>query len=138
MAETVYTNCYLSLNAVDISALIKSISINRNPDMKDNTRMGHTGKSRKKGLDDWSFDIELLDDFTDDAVDEDLWTLFDAGTTFVIIWKPVNTTTGAGNPRYYGTGIIESFPLGGAVGDLATKKIRVVAAGTALTRAITD
>jgi hypothetical protein len=124
------------LNAVDISALYKSVTINRNPDMLDNTRYGHTGKSRKKGLDDWSFDIELLDDFTDEAVDEDLWLLFDAGTSFTIVWRPTAAVIGAGNPSYTGTGIIESYPLGGAVGDLATKKFRVIACGTALVRAV--
>jgi hypothetical protein len=139
MAESVYTNCYLSIAGPgDISTKCKSVTLNRNPDMLDDTCYGDTGKSRKKGLDDWSFDIELLDDFADSAIDDDLWTIFDAGTPVVVIWKPVNTTTSSANPRYYGTGIIESYPLGGAVGTLAAKKFRIIACGTLLARSDSD
>jgi hypothetical protein len=137
VAQYIYTNCSLVFAAPigDVSALVKSVTINFNPDMLDNTAMSMTGKSRKKGLADWSFDVELINDYTDEGIDEDFWTVAFAGTPILVTWRPDAGIIGVGNPSYSGTGIIEGVPFGGAVGDLATLKFKVVAAGTTLTRA---
>lgn len=138
MAQTVFTNCMITLNSTSISTSVKSIRVNRTPDMLDNTTFQMTAKSRKKGMDDWSMELQIVDDFASAALDEGLWTLFDAGSSFTIIFRPNGTAIrGPSNPDYSGVGIIESFPIGGAVGALAEKTVRVIACGGALTRTTT-
>lgn len=138
MAQTVLTNCGVTVNSTSISTSVKSVKVNRTPDMLDNTTFGMGAKSRKKGLDDWSIELQIVDDFASAALDEGLWALFDAGSTFTTILRPNATAVrGPSNPEYSGVGIIESFPIGGGVGELAEKTIRILAAGGVLTRTTT-
>jgi hypothetical protein len=130
------------LGSVTIAAnAIKSATINFTPDMLDNTGMQHTAKSRKKGLDDWSLDIELYQEYAASGLDEDLWTLMLAGTTVgAIAIHPITGAKAEGNPYYESTaGIIESYaPIAaGAVGDLATVKLRILAMGATMSRDVT-
>ncbi len=137
MAQQVFTNCLVIVNSTDITNSVKSVKVNRTPDMLDNTVMGMGAKSRKKGLDDWSVELELLDDFAADALDQGMHTLFNAGSTFTTIFRPTTAVRSGSNPDYSGVGIIESFPIGGAVGDLAQKTIRILAAGSSMARTTT-
>lgn len=142
MGQIVLTDCVVTLGTVTIPANgIKSVTINFTPEMKDNTGMGMTAKSRKKGLDDWSMDIEIFQDFVAAGLDEDLWTLLAAGTTVgAIAVHPITGVKAEGNPYYESTaGIIESYsPIAaGAVGDLATVKLKILAMGATLTRDVT-
>jgi len=134
MAQMVLTNAYVAVNAVDISSSVKSVTLNYSKEELDDTVMGDTGRSRAGGLADWTLELELINDFADDAMDEDLFAL--VGTTFAIAVRPVNTTISTSNPEYQGTGFLGEYaPISGAVGDLATTKITIKAAGTTLTRA---
>jgi len=142
MGQIVLTDVAVTLGSITIPANgVKSVMINFNPEMKDNTGMGMTAKCRKKGLEDWSIDIEIFQDFVDDGLDEDLWTLVKAGTTVgAIAIKPTSAAIGAGNPSYESiAGIIESYaPIAaGSVGELGTVKLKILAMGAELTREIT-
>jgi hypothetical protein len=141
MAQIVLTDVIVSIaNFTIVANGVKSVTINDNPEMKDNTGMGMTAKSRKRGLDDWSLDIEIFQDYLDDQLDEDIWTAFKAGTTVgAIAIQPVTGTVSPNLPSYRSTaGMVESYsPIAaGAVGDLAIAKLKIVAMGTELTRAV--
>ena len=148
MAQIVLTDVTVTLGSVTIgSNAVKSVTISFTPDMLDNTGMGHTAKSRKKGLDDWSMDIEIFQDYADDGLDEDLWTLMSVGTPFSVSVKPTSAAISATNPYYCtGTsgaltdgGILESYsPIAaGSVGELGVATLRILACGITLTRDIT-
>jgi hypothetical protein len=74
--------------------------------------------------------------FADNNIDEILFT--NTGATVAIIVKPVNTTVGATNPAYTGTGIYEGYqPIAGSVGDFAMTNVTILSAGSILDRDIT-
>jgi len=149
MAQIVLTDVLVSIASIAAApngfakGAVKSVTINYSPDMLDNTGMGHTAKSRKKGLDDWSLDIEIYQDFIDSGLDDVIWALMTAGTTVgAIAIRPTGAgdnvpAIGVNNPAYGSTaGIIESYaPIAaGTVGEMGVAKLRILAMGAELTR----
>jgi hypothetical protein len=128
MAAFVFTDAYFSVTGTDLSAYVRSVTVNYQAELQDSTTMGDSTRERLGGLKDWSVDVEFNQDFASSAVDDTLWPL--VGTTFVVAVRPTSSAKGATNPEYTGTGILESYPpLGGSVGDLATASITIQAAG---------
>lgn len=134
MASLAFTDAFVSINSVDLSAFVKTVSIDYSAEMLDETVMGDTTKKNKGGLKDWSMSIQFKQDFAASSPDVSLFSL--VGTTFTVIVRPVKSTVvGATNPNYTGTGIIDSYsPMGNSVGELAMAPISIKAAG-ALSRA---
>lgn len=130
MAQFVFTDAEVVINAVDLSDHVKSVTLNYSAELQDDTAMGDDTRSKIGGLKDWSVSVEFEQDFAASSVDATLFGL--VGTTFTVTVKPdKSTATSATNPKYSGTGILESYPpLDGAVGDLATSGITIQAAGT--------
>lgn len=134
MATQAFTDAFVSINSVDLSDHVRSVTLNYAAEMLDETAMGATTRTRKGGLKDWSLEVEFNQDFAASEVDVTLFSL--VGTTFTVIVRPDNSEgVGTTNPNYTGTGILESYPpLAGAVGDLHTTSITIQSAG-ALSRA---
>jgi hypothetical protein len=143
MGQIILSDCSVVIGSITIPTNgIKSVTINDTPEMKDNTGMGMTAKSSKKGLDDWTIDIEIFQDYITGGLDEDLWALFDAGTTVGAIAIMPATVGGIGvsNPAYKSTaGMLKSYsPIAaGSVGELGVAKLQIVPMGAKLTRATT-
>jgi hypothetical protein len=134
VSHFVFTNAYVMLNAVDLSDHVKSVTLDYKGELQDNTAMGATTRTRLGGLKDWSLEIEFFQDFAAAEVDATLFGL--VGTPFTIEVKPVNAAASPTNPRYNGTGILESYPpIGGSVGEMAMTSVSIQAAGV-LSRAI--
>lgn len=134
MAAFVSTDAFVSINGVDLSSSVRSVSLDYKAELQDDTAMGDTTRSKLGGLKDWSLQLEFNQDFAAANVDATLFPL--VGSTFTVIVRPIKATVvGTTNPNYTGTGILESYPpFGGGVGDLATTSVSIQAAGT-LTRA---
>lgn len=133
MAEFVFTDASVVINAVDLSDHVRQVTLNYSAELQDDTAMGDDTRSRIGGLKDWSMELEFNQDFAAAEVDVTLFPL--VGSTFTVTLKPTSAAVSATNPSYSGTGILESYPpLGGSVGDLATTSVTIQAAGT-LTRA---
>lgn len=134
MASVSFTDCFVSLGGTDMSAYVKSVTLNYAAEMLDDTAMGDTTRVNLGGLKNWSVEVEFNQDFTDNELDEDLFALVGASTAVVI--RPVKSTVvGTGNPNYTGTGVMESYtPISGSVGDLLPASCVIQSAGT-LTRA---
>ena len=134
MASLAFTDCYVSLGGTDMSAYVKSVTINYAAEMLDDTAMGDTTRVNLGGLKNWSVEVEFNQDFTDNELDEDLFAL--VGTSTAVVIRPVKSTVvGTSNPNYTGTGVMESYsPIGGSVGDLAPASCTIQSAG-ALSRA---
>lgn len=130
MATIVLTDAFVSINGVDLSDHVKSVTLPYAAEMLDDTVMGDDTRSNKGGLKTWSITIEFLNDWAANEVDATLFPL--VGSTFTIIVRPVNTGgVSATNPNFTGTGILESYPpLGNQVGELATTSVTVQSAGT--------
>jgi len=121
MATLVYTNAYVLINAVNLSDHTKSITLNYEAELLDDTVMGTAGtRSNKPGLKNWSLEVEFLQDYAAANVDATLFALVGAAA-FAIAVRPVNAAIAVDNPEYQGNAVLESYPpLVGEVGALGT------------------
>lgn len=137
MAVTVLYDAFVSLNAVDVSAQVKSVSLPMTIAQLDATTMGSSTTVFEPGLKGFSMDVEFLNDFTDDLEDEDFYTLWNDRTKFAVELRPTSSAVGVANPSYEFTGFISAWnPVQGSVGDLAGGSM-TISNTTALTRATT-
>ncbi len=128
MANLVLTNAYVSLNAVNMSALVRSVTLNYSAELQDDTAMGDTARSRIGGLKDWTLEIEFFQDYAASQTDATLFSL--VGTTFAVEVRPTTSAASPTNPKFTGTGILESYqPLGGTVGENAMAPVTIRGVG---------
>lgn len=133
MAEVVLTNAHLTLNSVDLSDHVRSITLNYNSEPQDITAMSDTTRQRTGGLLDWSVSIEFNQDYAANEVDVTLFSL--VGTTFAMAIRPDAGSVATTNPEYTGTCLLESYqPVGGQVGEVHVAPVQLTAA-SALARA---
>lgn len=129
MAALVLTNAYVTINSVNLSDHITSITLNTTEDVIDTTAFGNTARTRVAGLLDNSVVIEFQQDYATSNVEATIYPL--VGTTTAVVVKPNGSTTGATNPSYTFTALVSEWqPLSGAVGELATASVTWPISGT--------
>lgn len=123
MAFLVLTDASLTVNDVDLSDHVKSITLNYSAEILDDTAMGATSKSRVAGLKDWSAEVEFLQDYAADKVDATLFPLVGAAS-FAVHIKPKSGAIAVDNPDYTGNAVLGEYsPVSGAVGELSTVSV---------------
>lgn len=133
MAKFVLNDASVTINSVDLSDHISSVTLEISADEIMTTSMGSTFNERVGGLKDGSLSIEFQSDFAASEVDATLWPLFGTVTSFVV--KPTSDAVSATNPSYSGNILInQHIPVGNAVGELATMSVAYPTSGT-ITRA---
>lgn len=147
MAELILNNAQVWLStstststAIDISAYVTRIRLQRQFDLHDDTRMGHTAHSRIAGIEDWTAELELLQDFQASGIDAthglDKTMAAILGVKALLIMRPVLAAKSSDNPEFSGPVMLESYsPLDGAVGDLLKLTVPFRSAGN-LTRSV--
>ncbi len=134
MATFSFTDGFLLLNAVNMSAMARQLVLKTSAAELDNTAFGATYHSRIGGLKDGQIDVEWNQDFAAAQVDVLLFPLL--GTTVTFEVRPTSAARSATNPAYTGSVLISDYtPLDGKVGDLAVNKSTWKTTGT-ITRAI--
>lgn len=109
---------------------VRSVTINYNAEMLDDTEMGDTTKSSTPGLFEWSIEVEALQEYGAAQVDAILWPLVGAAA-FAIVVKPKSSAVSATNPSFTGNGVLEGYqPITGEVGQLQTVSATFQCAGT--------
>jgi hypothetical protein len=123
MARIVLTNAVVTVNSVDLSDLVASVTLNSSIDVVETTAFGTTGaRTRIGGLADNSISLEFHQDYASGEVEATIYPLL--GTVTTVTVKPVNTTTSASNPLYTASALVSEWtPLNGAVGELATASV---------------
>jgi len=119
----------LTVNAVDLSSLVSSVTINRSFDELEVTAMGDSGHKFVKGLEASSITIDF---FNDEATSKTLQTLNSTwGTNTTVTVKQTSAATSATNPLYTMTALVNNTtPINGAVGDLSTQSVTWNVSGT--------
>ena len=121
----------LTVNAVDLSSLVSSVTINRAFDELETTALGDSGHRFTKGLESSSITIDF---FNDSATSKTLQTLNSSsvwGNNVVVTFKQKDATVAADNPLYTMTCLINNTtPVNGAVGDLSTQSVTWNVSGT--------
>ena len=119
----------LTVNAVDLSTLVTSVTLNRTFDELEVTAMGDSGHKFVKGLEASSITIDFLND---EATAKTLQTLNSlVGTNTVVTLKQTSAIASATNPLYTMTCLVNNItPINGAVGDLSTQSVTWNVSGT--------
>jgi hypothetical protein len=121
----------LTVNAVDLSTLVTSVTLNRSFDELEVTAMGDSGHKFVKGLEASSITIDFLND---EATSKTLQTLNSAsvwGNNVTVTLKQSSAATSATNPLYTMTCLVNNTtPVNGAVGDLSTQSVTWNVSGT--------
>lgn len=135
MAVLVLKDASVTINSVDLSSSVQSVTLTYNANMLDASVMGVSAMVRLAGLIDWSVQITFLQDFDSGSVDATLFSLVGAAA-FPIVIKPTSSAVGATNPSFTGNVVLQSYaPVTGKVGDINTIQAQFQSSGD-LTRAI--
>ena len=121
----------LTVNAVDLSNLVSSVTINRAFDELEITALGDQGHRFTKGLESSSITIDF---YNDSATAETLQTLNSSsvwGNNVTVTFKQKDAVVSAENPLYTMTCLVNNTtPINGAVGDLSTQSVTWNVSGT--------
>lgn len=135
MAKFVYKNAFLSVNAVDLSNRIESMTLNLGAETPDSTSMGDGTRTRQVSFIEWSVEVTFRQDFAASNVDATLFPLVGAAA-FAMIIRPDAGAIGAANPEFTGNALLSTYnPLTGGVGDVAAAPSTFMGDG-ALARAV--
>jgi hypothetical protein len=119
----------LTVNAVDLSTLVSSVTINRSFDELETTALGDSGHRFVKGLEASSISIDFFNDNLSAKTLSTLQTTW--GTNTVVTFKQLDAVVSATNPLYTMTCLVNNTtPVNGAVGDLSTQSVTWNVSGT--------
>jgi len=129
MAVYLSNGVVLTVNAVDLSSLVSSVTINRSFDELEVTAMGDSGHKFVKGLEASTITIDF---FNDEASTKTLQTLNSTwGTSTTVTVKQKTGTTAPDNPLYTMSCLVNNTtPINGAVGDISTQSVTWTVNGT--------
>ena len=122
MAVFLSNGVQVTVNSINISQWVSSVTLNRNYDELEVTAMGDTGHKYVAGLESSSITLEFFNDFATSAS----MAVIDAlvGTTTTVTVKNTNAATSATNPLYTMTCLVNGItPVNGSVADLATSSV---------------
>jgi hypothetical protein len=122
MAVYLSNGVVLTVNAVDLSTLVSSVTINRSFDELEVTAMGDNGHKFVKGLEASSITIDF---FNDEATAKTLQTLNSVwGTSTTVTVKQTSAITSATNPLYTMSCLVNNTtPINGDVASLSTQSV---------------
>jgi hypothetical protein len=122
MAVYLSNGVVLTVNAVDLSTLVSSVTINRSFDELEVTAMGDNGHKFVKGLEASSITIDF---FNDEATSKTLQTLNSVwGTSTTVTVKQTSAITSPTNPLYTMSCLVNNTtPINGDVASLSTQSV---------------
>jgi len=139
MARIVLNDAKVTINSVNLSDHIASVTINQSYDVVETTAFGSTAaKTRVAGLQDHSVTLEFHQDFASSNVEATLNTIGSSliGATTTIVCSPTSSAISATNPSYTFTALCSEWtPINGSVGELATVSVTWPITG-AITKAV--
>jgi hypothetical protein len=122
MAVFVFTDAFLTVNTINLSSYVTSITLNYEKDSIETTSMGATGHQQIGGLQNLSVAVEFNNDQAAAQVLETLYSATGSGTNTLVI---KNATSGSPLPVFTCSNmyLAASTPVAGAVGELAKQSV---------------
>lgn len=121
----------LTVNAVDLSTLVSSVTINRSFDELEVTALGDSGHRMVKGLEASSITIDFFNDAESSKTLQTLNSSSVWGNNVTVTYKQFSGSVAATNPLYTMTCLVNNTtPVNGAVGDLSTQSVTWNVSGT--------
>ena len=122
MATFMLNNASVTINSVDLSSYVTSVTLSQSADNLEDTAMGDTSRSYIGGLTSGTVDIEFNADFAASKTEATIFPL--VGTSTAVVIKPVAASVSATNPSYTFNAIVTSWDtLNGSVGEIATHSV---------------
>jgi hypothetical protein len=122
MAVFLNNGVVVTVNAVDLSAYVSSVTLNRQFDELEVTAMGDSGHKFVKGLEASSVTIDFFNDTATSKVLQTLQTAWGNSTT--VTFKQTSAATSATNPLYTMSCLVNgTTDINGAVSDLGTQSV---------------
>ena len=131
MAVYLSNGVVLTVNAVDLSSLVSSVTINRSFEELSVTAMGDSGQRYVKGLEASSITIDFFNDAESAKTLQTLNSSSVWGNNVTVTAKQTSAATSATNPLYTMSCLVNNTtPINGAVGDLSTQSVTWNVSGT--------
>ena len=119
----------LTVNSVDLSSLVSSVTINRAFDELEVTALGDSGHRFTKGLEASSITIDFFNDPVSSKTLQTLNTQWGQNTS--VTFKQFDAVISAANPQYNMTCLVNNTtPVNGSVGDLSIQSVTWNVSGT--------
>ena len=129
MAVFLNNGVVVTVNAVDLSTYVSSVTLNRQFDELEVTAMGDSGHKFVKGLEASSVTIDFYNDTAASKVLATLQAGWGSSTTVTL--KQTSAATSATNPLYTMSCLVNgTTDINGAVGDLGTQSVTWTVNGT--------
>lgn len=125
MAVFVLTDASVTVNTVDLSSYVTSVTFTYEKDQVETTAMGATGHVYTGGLQNLSVALELNQDLAAGKVFDTLWSAVGSGSNTLVV---KSLSTGTPNPTLtVSNSFLPSAPvIQGATGDLAKTSVTFV------------
>lgn len=131
MAHKVLLDAFVSVNGVDLSDQVKSVSLEYEALMKDDTMMGDGTQSNMAGLKNWRAQVNWGQNFDAAKVDATLFPLVGSLGFTLILREVKSVAVGATNPNYSGGAVLSNYqPLNAQVGEFHEVSSTFVPGGT--------
>ena len=129
MAVFLNNGVQVTVNAVDLSDHVTSVTLNRSFQELDVTAMGDNGVKQVKGLEQSSVTIDFLNDTASAETLQTLQAVWGTSTTITV--KQTSAATSATNPLYKMTCLINgTTDVNGSVADLSMQSVTFNVNGT--------
>ena len=129
MAKIVLTDAKVTINSVNLSDHIASVTLDTKTDVVETTAFSNSAKTRVAGLQDHSVTLEFHQDYAASNVEATIYPLLGQATTVVV--QPISTAVTTSNPTYtFSAVVVEWQPLKGTIGSLATASVTWPISGT--------
>ena len=122
MAVFLQNDVQVTVNSVDLTDHVASVTWNESADELETTAMGDGNRTRIGGLKDGSVSIEFHQDFAASSVYATLYPLL--GTVTTVSMTPTSASVAATNPKHSASALVTELPIfDGSVSDLATVSV---------------
>jgi hypothetical protein len=132
MAVLAFTDGFFSLNGVDLSARVKSVTLNLQAAELDATSITDDYDVTVIGRRSGELAIEFMDDFAASQVDVTVATAFNGTLNVPFSIRPLSSAVSATNPEYKGSVVPSTNSFGGAQGELLMKSLTFKTSGTVM------
>jgi hypothetical protein len=124
MGRFVIRDAVISINSVDLSDHVTSVTVDISKPGVDATVFGSPGSEMLHGVPSDTFTVNFHQDFAATEVDATLWPLFDNETEFPVTVRAFPADVSSTNPQYGGACKLFAYqPLQGSVGDISQTSI---------------
>ena len=129
MAKIVLTDAKVTINSVNLSDHIASVTLDTKTDIVETTAFSNNAKTRVASLQDHSVTLEFHQDYAASNVEATIYPLLGQATTVVV--QPTSSAVTTSNPTYTFSAVVAEWqPLKGTIGSLATASVTWPISGT--------